>query len=162
LPGLRVRAFVRDDAGLFREVAMSLGTLFVDADKEQVTLIWRGIDEVRETDLADVKSILLVSEKLREPPGSIESHRASLEAFERDPIGLERAPEPAPANGDGLDPISALLTEKLGPRALDEDTRPVLKDAVSRLPKGIDLRAKLAEVTAAAEDTPPVPVIPKP
>ena len=41
-PGLRIRAFVKDDKQRFREVPMRLDTLFADLDEGKLYLTWRG------------------------------------------------------------------------------------------------------------------------
>ncbi len=98
LPGLRVRAFVNDDAGRFREVMMTLDTLFAEPDKGTVALTWRGVGAVREDDLVDVKTVLIASEKLTDERLPEAHYRAILEAFERDPVGLK---DSAPAGPRG-------------------------------------------------------------
>ncbi len=42
LPGLRIRVFVNDVNGRFREARMNLDTLFLDPDAETIFLTWRG------------------------------------------------------------------------------------------------------------------------
>ncbi len=87
LPGVRVRAFVHDTAGLFREVPLVLDTLFVDADALRLSLVWRGVDTVADAELRDVRTVLFASEPLASAPEPEAHYRARLEAFERDPIG---------------------------------------------------------------------------
>lgn len=89
LPGLRLRAFVKDTAGRFREVGMSLDTLLADTDAGTLYLTWRGLDGVKTDDLVDVAFLLLASEPLADEPLPEAHYRARLEAFERDPLGLE-------------------------------------------------------------------------
>lgn len=143
LPGLRVRVFVKDDAGRFREIEMSLDTVFIAPDEERIYLTWRGLDRVREDDLVDVRWVLIASEDLAEAPHPVERYRAALEAFERDPLEIEaRTPErlrdfkarleaPAPAaSGPAPDPVTAALQDKLG--ALPpEERETVLRETAS-------------------------------
>lgn len=89
LPGLRVRAFVKDTALRFREVVLRLDTLFADLDQGKLFLTWRGLDAVLSDDLADVSTLLLVDEPLSEKPLSQAHYQELLEAFEKDPQGLE-------------------------------------------------------------------------
>ncbi len=89
LPGLRVRAFVKDTAERFREVVMRLDTLFADLDQGRIFLTWRGLDAVASDDLADVTTLLLADEPLAEKPLAQDHYRELLEAFEKDPLGLE-------------------------------------------------------------------------
>jgi uncharacterized protein YjbI with pentapeptide repeats len=180
LPGLRIRAFVKDATGRLREVRMNLDTLFVDADHETVTLVWRGIDGVQEDDLRDVHTLLIASEPMGEPALSGEHYREIIEAFEKDPLGIdEHMPEhlreaakrvvydkglPAsdvadPQDGP-LDPISALLQNKLGGLAAPEQRR--IREAVQRIlaapmPEGVDITARIAE---AITHLPPGPATP--
>jgi uncharacterized protein YjbI with pentapeptide repeats len=91
LPGLRIRAFVKDVHGRFREPRMSLDTLFADLDKETLYLTWRGVDPVEEDDLIDVATVLVASEPLAEEPLPVDGYRAQLDAYEADPIGLGAA-----------------------------------------------------------------------
>ena len=46
LPGVRVRVFVKGKDARFREVPMSLDTLFADLDQGKLYLTWRGLDAV--------------------------------------------------------------------------------------------------------------------
>ncbi|MEM9693627.1 MAG: DUF2169 domain-containing protein, partial [Myxococcota bacterium] len=42
LPGLRIRAFIKDDRGDIREAKMVLDTILIDADTSTAVLTWRG------------------------------------------------------------------------------------------------------------------------
>ncbi|CAN92878.1 hypothetical protein sce2719 [Sorangium cellulosum So ce56] len=147
LPCLRIRAFVNDTSSRFREVKMSLDTLFADLDAGRLVLTWRGVDPVAEDDLDDVRTVLLASEPLGEPPLPEAHYRSIVDAFERDPVagslpdGLreearlpfldgegdgEGAPEPAAA-----DPLSELLRERLGGFAAEQQRW--VAEAVARI-----------------------------
>lgn len=82
LPGLRVRCFVnaRNDsvAGepIFREVSMNLDTLYVDADDEQLVLVWRGWTDVLSEDYEEVDHIFVAAESLDEVSATPEECRA--------------------------------------------------------------------------------------
>jgi uncharacterized protein YjbI with pentapeptide repeats len=185
LPGLRVRAFVNDAEGRLREVPMSLDTLFVEPDEGRVRLTWRGVTAVREDDLADVKTVLIASEALAGERLPDAHYRALLEAFERDPIGLEkslppsfqdmaersrreRAGETLPAEpGDeALDPISRMLHKKMGSfgAAQQAKIRDAIKQAVEGAPKkeAIDLQAAVAAAEKKSADLPPLALTSKP
>jgi uncharacterized protein YjbI with pentapeptide repeats len=134
LPGLRIRAFVSDAEGRFREVPMMLDTLFADLDNEALFLTWRGLDDVEEKDddLANITA-LVASEPLGDPPLPDAHYRDILRRFEADPLeiadnlppelkgewqalqalGKQRA-EGTPVDTTGLDPVSALLKRRLG------------------------------------------------
>jgi uncharacterized protein YjbI with pentapeptide repeats len=90
LPGLRVRAFVKDDEGRIREAQMSLDTLFADPDQGRLSLTWRGLFAVREDDFADVAFLLVASEPLASEPLPDAHYRAIIEAYEADPRGVEK------------------------------------------------------------------------
>jgi uncharacterized protein YjbI with pentapeptide repeats len=89
LPALRVRAFVKDDQGLCREARMNLDTLLADLDRERIVLTWRGLVTVREDDLADVRTVVIASEPLADPPLSEQHYLAILEKFEADPVDAD-------------------------------------------------------------------------
>lgn len=70
LPGLRARCFL-DERGsegdvVFREVPLTLDTLWIDMDAEKLVLVWRGSIEVRSAKLKEVERILVVAEPLSE------------------------------------------------------------------------------------------------
>ena len=93
LPGIRVRAFVKDFEQRFREVPMRLDTLFADLDAGKLYLTWRGLDAIQTDDMKDVLWALVASEKLGEDPLPEAHYRARLEAFEADPLEIkERMP----------------------------------------------------------------------
>ncbi len=179
LPGLRVRAFVKDRDGLFREVKLVLDTLLADLDQERIVLTWRGLTEVREDDLSDVTFALVAAEPLADPPLPEAHYRARLDAFEADPLGLhdlspelaahvarareiEAAHEKAAAEPPG-DPLDALLEQKLAPLAPDvrAQIRKRIDEAIASAPAGADMRAKILELLSggSAEKAPP-PVMP--
>ena len=67
LPGLKLRCFLKQEAGSAEEVPMNLDTLWLDADSDTLVLVWRGqgdADPNLETEL------LVVSENIGETPGA--------------------------------------------------------------------------------------------
>lgn len=184
LPGLRVRVFITDVEGAFREVPMVLDTLHANTDQGRVLLIWRGVTAVREDDLTDVKAALVASEPLGGARLPDAHYRALLEAFVRDPAGLrealppgyleaaararggQAAPQAAAGAGEGepQDPLSRLLGDQLAVLPLEEQrkVREALKEAAARSAGHVDLEAELARAAQAAEDNPPTPVLRKP
>ncbi len=105
LPAIRIRAFVNDEKGRFREVAMSLDTLFADVDDERLYLTWRGLDAIDTDDMKDVKTVLVASEPLAEPRLPEAHYRAQLGEFEADPQGVmlrDRLPEEKRAELDEM------------------------------------------------------------
>lgn len=89
LPGLRLRAFVKDTSQSFREVILRLDTLLADTDDGKLYLTWRGLDAVQTDDLVDVQTVLVADEPLSEKALPQAHYRDLLEAFEKDPLGLE-------------------------------------------------------------------------
>ncbi len=167
LPNVRVRVFAKGTDGRFREVGMSLDTLYVDTDDGKVYLTWRGLDAVAEDDLSDVATLLIASETLGAAQPS-ETYRAQLDAFEKDPLGLEGKQLPSPAmlqgtpTAEDTDPVSRLLAERGVPEDVRAELRPKLAAALAeakKQDKDIDLEAILA---AANDEQPPafVPIKP--
>jgi uncharacterized protein YjbI with pentapeptide repeats len=120
LPGLRIRLFVTDVKRRFREVAMSLDTLFADLDEGKLYLTWRGLDDIETDDLKDVETALVASESLAEAPLPEAHYRERLDAFEADPQEI-KARVPAEA----LDRFEQMKARK---QARDEG-RPVSQHA---------------------------------
>lgn len=92
LPGLRVRVLLREGDELrLREAPMNLDTLFVDAHKAEVTLLWRGIANIAGTDWDEARDILVVAEPLAGAPAPLPT---LLPLFE-EPAEPEEEPEGA-------------------------------------------------------------------
>jgi uncharacterized protein YjbI with pentapeptide repeats len=172
LPGIRVRAFVKDRAGAFREVYMSLDTLFIDGDKQRLYLTWRGLDKVMEDDLTDVKTVLIASERLEDKLLPDTHYREILENFEKDPTGVlamippdlleanerQKKGEAMGTAVEGQDPLSAIIQSKLGkpPAAAQgqlDKTAEALRDPA--IASRIDLKTTVARAAEASADTPP-------
>jgi uncharacterized protein YjbI with pentapeptide repeats len=81
LPGLRVRCFVNEHPReptqecLFREVPLNLDTLFVDMERENVYLLWRGRTPIQSDDYAEVQHVFIHTEPLKQPPATLEECR---------------------------------------------------------------------------------------
>ena len=188
LPGLRIRAFVDDVEGRFREVRLSLDTLHANLDDEVLTLTWRGIDQVKEQDLTDVRHVMVVSEPLAELPLPLEFYRQSfIEGFEEDPLGVREALPPhlaemalqtmkgkaglnPPPPDPRLDPVSAHLQQQLGSMAPKEQAavqKAMGSESLSSAGKtlaaakpGMELPAMMAGAIAAGAAAAPIaPVI---
>jgi uncharacterized protein YjbI with pentapeptide repeats len=83
LPGLRVRCFLEKNiqtAPVFQEVSMNLDTVWVDMDNEKMTLVWRGVADVRDEMADEVHRVLLATEPLDGPKASTEEYRTKLSA----------------------------------------------------------------------------------
>jgi uncharacterized protein YjbI with pentapeptide repeats len=82
LPGMRMRCVVRrrEKEGLSEhDVPMNLDTLHVDAHKMLVTLVWRGVCNIREEEGEDVADVLVFSENLADAYATIEQVRPWFE-----------------------------------------------------------------------------------
>lgn len=181
LPGVRVRAFVHDDQRRFREVPMSLDTLLADLDRNVIELSFRGVTEVREHDLEDVRTLLVVSEMLTDKPKPESYYRDILLAFEKDPVGLanampadfedviaraaaERRGEPAPLRAD-LDPIAARIDQKLGKfgEAIVADVGKQIAEAREKAKaNNNDIEPDIQKTAQTIDDKPPQMVVRKP
>ncbi len=114
LPGLRIRAFVKDDKARFREVTMRLDTLFADLDEGRLYLTWRGLDAIETDDRKDVLWALVASEPLADAPLPEAHYREVLDAFEADPLEIkarvpaemlrQAGPDEGPPAGPGRGP----------------------------------------------------------
>jgi uncharacterized protein YjbI with pentapeptide repeats len=138
LPGLRVRAFLKDEHESFREIGMVLDTVSVDGDEGVVRLCWRGVEPVASDDLDDVRTVLVASEALASERLPLDHYRAELDAFEKDPTGVlgslpaglrelweryqrEKRGEVIPDEpAEGLDPLTALAKSRFGALISDE------------------------------------------
>jgi hypothetical protein len=69
LPGVTPRCFLQEHEGGedFREVEMNLDTLYVDMDSETLSLVWRGVAEIKSHDFRELSHVYLASESLAEP-----------------------------------------------------------------------------------------------
>lgn len=105
LPGVRARLFLeqltdlRDEAVEFLEVPLDLDTLWIDMDKEQMVLVWRGRAAVLSKKLKDVKHLMFLIEPLDAPPRSLGDFAALL-ATRKQP---KHAPPPPTAAYQSLD-----------------------------------------------------------
>jgi uncharacterized protein YjbI with pentapeptide repeats len=97
LPGLRMRCLVRRREGAElaeHDVPMNLDTVYVNAQEETVTLVWRGVSNIREEEGEDIEDFLVWSENLADAPLSIDEVRP----------WLEEEPEPVePYPGEAID-----------------------------------------------------------
>ena len=115
LPGVRARLFVeqltdlRGEAVEFHEVPLDLDTLWIDMDKEQMTLVWRGRAAVLSTKLKDVKHLMLLVEPLDEQPRSL-ADCATLLDIQKQP---QQAPPPPNGLGQSLDATFKQTAEKI-------------------------------------------------
>jgi uncharacterized protein YjbI with pentapeptide repeats len=96
LPGVRPRLFLEQlvrklsDEVAFREVPLDLDTLWVEMDREQLVLVWRGRAPVLSAKLKDVKNLLVLLEPLDAPARSLDEFEAILQQQ------ISPPPPPAP------------------------------------------------------------------
>jgi hypothetical protein len=96
LPGLIPRCFLQEHEGGedFREVEMNLDTLYVDMDSETVSLVWRGVAEIKSHDFRELSHVYLASESLAESAPASDHEKQFLIAIT--PVAIV-AIEPEPA-----------------------------------------------------------------
>lgn len=82
LPGVTPRCFLHEHEGgeEFREVEMNLDTLWVDMDSEILSLVWRGVAEIKSYDFRELSHVYLASESLNDS-ASLDEHQAQFEAI---------------------------------------------------------------------------------
>jgi len=173
LPGMRLRAFVKDETGQVRSMTLSLDTLLCEPDEGLVKLTWRGLMDVVDDELEDVTHIYIASEQLDQNPLPDAHYITELEAFEADPTGVlagvpapmmeeyermqkERRGEPVPERelDPSLDPISGALKQKMG-AMIDDDTLAQIGETVGKMKEAAP--EKLAEVEEALAKRPATP-----
>jgi hypothetical protein len=96
LPGVKPRCFLNEHEGgeEFREVAMNLDTLWVDMDKEQLVLVWRGVEDIKSHDFRELSHVYLVNEGLDDP--STDHQQNFVMAITPPPPEPEPEPETEP------------------------------------------------------------------
>lgn len=122
LPGIRLRSLVRrrEEGSLVEhDVPMNLDTLYVNAQKGTLTLIWRGVSNIREEEGEDIEDVLVWAEQIAEAPATIEAVRPWLEEEpeEADAIPPEEplVADTAEAEGEALrDAMQAFAQQQVG------------------------------------------------
>jgi uncharacterized protein YjbI with pentapeptide repeats len=170
LPGVRARAFARDDQGDSREIELVLDTVHADLEAGLMHLSWRGLTPVRERDLDDVTSVLVVSEPLGTAEDAAGYHQL-LADYERDPTGvsdelasmhalLERAQQDIELSDEEKtgNAISDLLKRKLGEHqpelqakvveAIDQAREAMRPEDRDQLEERLEASAEAADVDA--------------
>ncbi|WP_437900731.1 DUF2169 family type VI secretion system accessory protein [Sorangium sp. So ce124] len=154
LPGLRVRAFASDKNQRFREVPMSLDTLFVDLDACKLYLTWRGLDAIETDDMKDVETVLIGSEKLSDPPLPEQHYRGLTAAFDADPLGIkERMPPELLARFDEMQQRAKDRAEGKTPVHPTEAPDPLtasVRRALDAMPVAVPGAADIEKQTAEA------------
>ncbi|MFO0548507.1 MAG: DUF2169 domain-containing protein [Polyangiaceae bacterium] len=176
LPGLRIRVFgKRVDpevastpeslaAAEVFEIPMVLDTLLVDNLAGKVVLTWRGLAPCLREDLRDVPFVHIVEEPLSSPPKPMSEYRGRLDAFAKDPVGMDdwltpelqalrkssKSPQPS-VSKNGVDAVDQVLAHRAGPFAAPhrETIRDFLKRSIFATSDRTDLNATLATAAAA-------------
>jgi uncharacterized protein YjbI with pentapeptide repeats len=152
LPALRIRAFAKDAKGIVREAPMQLDTLLADLDKEKLVLTWRGLAPVEQDDLADVKTVLIASEKLADAALPQAHYLGLIEAFEADPLEIDKH---VPGGRAAMAALKAAEKDNAEhpERTPAERAGAVLKDEniFAMLPE--DQRAGISEALAKAKES---------
>lgn len=173
LPGLRVRVFLSDVHGKFREVPMVLDTLHVDSREGFVDLTWRGLGPAAEQDLSDLHFAIIASEPLAEQPKPLAHYEAQMGDFVADPLGLrdaipaavrphydraqklaEEQRQPKAEGGAAVDPLDAEIDRAAS--MLEPEQAAELKRAVAEM-REIATRMHAEAVSQAREAGKPAP-----
>ncbi len=147
LPGIRVRVLLRE--GLegaevtVREVPMNLDTLHVDADKNEVYLLWRGVANVGDGDWDECREILLVSEMLTDEPQTIEQLTPLFQEDGDEAEAVEGEPPPETPE-ERLATMDKLFAKAEAQAAAVESQASAL--AMKQLPKGQALKPMAGEI----------------
>ncbi|MBD3275729.1 MAG: DUF2169 domain-containing protein [Candidatus Marinimicrobia bacterium] len=141
LPGIRPRCFLNyESPDDFKELDLNLDTLWVDAEKEQLILVWRGVTQVASEEYEEISHLYLVSENLDEPAGSEQNYRTIFTSLLTEE---EEVLEPEPE-------------EEFEPEE-DEDAERIFAEQEANLraqlsEQGIDLDEKIAEAAEPSEE----------
>ncbi len=159
LPGIRIRAFVKDDKGRFREVAMRLDTLFADLDEGRLYLTWRGVEAIEADDKKDILWGLVASENLTDEPLPEAHYREKLETFEADPLEVKaRIPADMLEKFEEMKARQKLRDEGKpvvqydtpAPDPMTANLRTLLDKLPVALPNAKEIEAQLAAAVASA------------
>lgn len=141
LPGIRPRCFLNyENPDDFKELDLNLDTLWVDAETEQLILVWRGVTQVASEEYEEISHLYLVSENLDDPAGSKENYHTIFTSIvtEAEEV-LEEEPEDEfePEEDENIDAIFAEREENLRAQLSEQ---------------GIDLDEKIAEAANPSEE----------
>jgi uncharacterized protein YjbI with pentapeptide repeats len=176
LPGLRVRCFLADTVAAadgspavprFREVALHLDTLWIDAGSERLVLVWRGHTDVRSDEYEEVEHLFLMAEPPDATAAPLDECRQRLQAAiaaEAAEWSMEEEAPPAPPPAAGAGPVPATeaaehaeleraraeLRAEFARRGIDPDRVPEPRPEERRQAARILLAAGLAPEDIAA------------
>ena len=87
LPGVRTRIFIEvmspsvPGSTGFVEGPVNLDTLWIDMDRQQLCLVWRGVAGIRSEEGDEIENLVIVSEPLASPPASVDEVRMRFREF---------------------------------------------------------------------------------
>ncbi len=83
LPNVKPRCFLHEPDGdeEFREVDMNLDTLWIDMDKEQLVLVWRGITEIQTPNYEEFSHVYLAKEDMEGESLAKDDHFENYQAL---------------------------------------------------------------------------------
>jgi uncharacterized protein YjbI with pentapeptide repeats len=135
LPHLTVRCFVNRNQATrsFEEVEMHLDTCWVDADNEQMVLVWRGVARTQSEFCEDIEHVYAIRERIGDTPISIDDAQARMQATissltEAPPDELDD-PEIVPEDDDDAGEVELVIAE------MDQQFGPDLRDLLLRNPE---------------------------
>jgi uncharacterized protein YjbI with pentapeptide repeats len=141
LPGIRPRCFLNYDSPAdFKELDLNLDTLWIDAEKEQLILVWRGVTQVASEEYEEISHLYLVSEQLDESAWVKENYRTiftSLITEEEEILEPEPEDEFEPEEDEDIEQIFAEQEAKLRAQLSEQ---------------GVDLDEKIAEAAEPSEE----------
>jgi uncharacterized protein YjbI with pentapeptide repeats len=188
LPALRVRCFLNEipaghplppstakeadewtppdpEAMRFREVAMQLDTLWIDAEDGVLVLVWRGYLDIRTEEADEVTDLFVLTEPLAESPAPLEACRERFLAFvaeedghdledevEDEPEEIEAATEEDEEEDDELEEALRKINAELEALGIDPDDPPELTDAEREEAKEFFRAQGMDDVVALMEE----------
>jgi uncharacterized protein YjbI with pentapeptide repeats len=145
LPGVRPRVFVRRTDEFRGEVPMNLDTLVADLDGERLILVWRGLVEVHDDQLDDVRTLLIGSDGLTSPLPA-DHYLLELEALDKDPIAYFK---------DKLAPAELKQALQQGKEMAAEANAEAAEEAARRAAAPTDPVGRMRSSLGALKDQPP-------
>lgn len=153
------QGFDRDRLLPAEEVPLALDTVWIDADREMLVLVWRGLAAIATPKMPDIALVTLAAERLDEPAAAIDSFLVPADIGEpppdesKPPAVKEPPPDPAPfaraeavvATIDEAAASVAMLSEKLDREGVFERIEAAVGSGVSPA----ELRARFAARAAA-------------
>lgn len=119
------RGFDRDQVLPAEEVPLALDTVWIDADREKLVLVWRGLAAVATPKLPDIASVTLAAESLTEPPAAIETLL--------DPAPPESVPEPVQVEESEAGQTSEVPRPDAGPETRTEALTAMIDEATEQV-----------------------------